>query len=60
MMDWADVIFVMELKHKQLLTQRFPVATANKHIVILDIEDHYRFGDEELVNILKTSLQDYL
>jgi len=60
LMDWADVIFVMERKHQQILKQRFPLTTANKSVIILDIDDHYRFGDQELIAILQTSLQDYL
>jgi len=60
MLDGADIIFVMERKHQQLLKQRFPFALANKLLQILDIEDNYQFGDEELICILKTSLADYL
>ncbi len=59
-MNWADVFFVMERKHQQILKQRFPRAIADKPLIMLDIEDHYRFGDEELISILKTALQDYL
>jgi predicted protein tyrosine phosphatase len=60
LMNWADVIFVMERKHQQILKQRFPRAIADKPLIMLDIEDNYRFGDEELISILKTALQDYL
>jgi predicted protein tyrosine phosphatase len=60
MIAWADVIFVMERKHLQILKQLFPEAIAGKPITILDIEDNYRFGDEELIAILKTLLTDYL
>jgi predicted protein tyrosine phosphatase len=60
MLDWADLIFVMERRHQQLLKQQFPFAIADKQIIILDIEDNYRFGNEELIGILKNSLADYL
>jgi predicted protein tyrosine phosphatase len=60
LIDWADTIFVMERKHKDLLKQRFPLAFADKEIIVLDIEDNYRFGDEELVGILKEALKGYL
>lgn len=57
---WADVLFVMQRRHKQLLKERFPLALVNKEVVVLEIEDDYRFGDEELVEILKEKLADYL
>jgi predicted protein tyrosine phosphatase len=50
----------MERRHQQLLKQQFPFAIADKQIIILDIEDNYRFGNEELIGILKNSLADYL
>jgi len=58
LISWAEVIFVMERKHKDLLIQQFSLA--NKQLIVLDIEDNYRFGDEELIMILKTALHDYL
>jgi predicted protein tyrosine phosphatase len=58
LIDWADMIFVMENKHKVLLKQRF--ALANKQLIVLDIEDNYRFGDAELIEIIKNALSDYL
>ncbi len=60
LIEWADVIFVMESKHKTLLKQRFVPAMANKQIIVLDIEDNYRFNDPELVEILKANLKEYI
>jgi predicted protein tyrosine phosphatase len=57
---WADVIFVMERKHNDLLTRYFSETIAGKTIINLDIEDDYLFGDEELISILKSSLHEYL
>ena len=57
---WADVVFVMERRHKQLLMERFPLSLVDKQLIVLGIEDDYRFGDEELVAILKEKLADYL
>jgi predicted protein tyrosine phosphatase len=58
MIDRADVIFVMERKHKQLLHQRFQLS--GKQLVILDIEDNYQLNDPELIEILRNVLSDYL
>jgi predicted protein tyrosine phosphatase len=46
LLNWADIIFVMERRHKALLKERFPQAIASKEIIVLDIKDNYQFGDE--------------
>jgi predicted protein tyrosine phosphatase len=58
MADWADVIFVMEQKHRAILESRFEVD--GKEIIVLDIPDEYQPGDAELVEILEEMLADYL
>jgi len=57
---WADVIFVMEQRHRDILKQQFPVQLKNKTLRVLDIEDNYRFNDPELVEIFTVCLADYL
>jgi predicted protein tyrosine phosphatase len=58
MIDWAGVIFVMERKHREMISKRF--LTAGNALVELGIEDNYPFGDIELIGILKSSLSGYL
>jgi predicted protein tyrosine phosphatase len=58
MIDWADVVFVMERKHLDILKQRFDFQ--DQTLIMLDIEDNYQFRDIELINILQTSLTGYL
>jgi len=60
LIDWADIIFVMEYKHKELLKQRFASSIANKQIIVLAIEDNYRLNDPELITLLKAGLNEYL
>jgi predicted protein tyrosine phosphatase len=60
LINWADIVFVMEQRHKQILKQNFWSAISKKTIVVLDIEDNYRFNDPELVVALKTALAQYL
>jgi predicted protein tyrosine phosphatase len=57
MIDWADIIFVMERKHQNIIKKRFHLAV--KPLIVLDIEDNYRFGDAELIEILTISLAEY-
>ena len=58
LIDWADVIYFMERRHRDIVTQHFSLA--GQKLVVLDIEDNYQFGDEELIAILKPCLSDYL
>jgi predicted protein tyrosine phosphatase len=58
MIDRADVVFVMERKHKDLLKQRFNIT--DKQFIVLHIEDNYQFNDPELIEILKDLLKSYL
>lgn len=57
---WADLILVMEKKHKIRLQENFPKEIEQKQIEILDIEDNYKFMDEELIDILKLSVESYI
>jgi protein-tyrosine phosphatase len=58
--NWADIIFVMEKKHKQRMLENFPLETEQKQIIILDIQDEYKFMDPELIDELKTKVMQYL
>lgn len=53
---WADVIFVMEEKHKARLQAGFRQALAGKPLHVLDIPDEYRYMDAELVGILQEAV----
>jgi predicted protein tyrosine phosphatase len=57
---WADLIFTMEKKHLQRMIDRFPGEMTNKEVVVLDIEDEYQFMDEELIEMIKVSVDPYL
>jgi predicted protein tyrosine phosphatase len=60
LVDWADLIFVMEKRHKQRLQEKFEDVLNLKHVVILDIEDNYQYMDDELIETLKVSVTPYL
>jgi predicted protein tyrosine phosphatase len=38
---WADVIIVMERRHRDIVRERYGAELAGKRLVVLDIEDHY-------------------
>jgi len=58
--NWADIIFVMEKKHKDRIEQRFAAVVDEKELIVLDIPDDYQFMDEELVDLIKLSVSAYL
>ncbi len=60
LITWADIIFVMEKKHKERLKQRFATVVDEKEVIVLDIPDDYQFMDEELVDLIKLSVSPYL
>jgi protein-tyrosine phosphatase len=58
--DWADLIFVMEKKHKQIIKEKFAESLSNKEIIILNIPDEYQYMDEELISEIKAKVSTYL
>ena len=57
---WADLIFVMEFKHKAQLKKRFREVLQLKTIHVLDIPDEYQYMDPELVHIIQEVVGRYL
>ena len=60
LLEWADLIFVMEKHHKQLLSQKYPSSLNGKQIIVLNIPDEYQYMDAELVNMLEIVVETYL
>ncbi|MEC0244430.1 protein tyrosine phosphatase [Paenibacillus chitinolyticus] len=56
---WADVIFVMEKKHKRRIEDKFGSVVRQKRVICLEIPDEYGFMDEELVELLESRVSDY-
>ena len=59
-LQWADLIFVMEKKHKARIVEKFPSICSQKKIVVLDIADEYQYMDDELIETLRASVEPYL
>ena len=51
--QWADIIFVMEKKHRNRLLARFTRLLEHKPVYILDIPDEYQYMDQELIEELE-------
>ena len=59
-LKWADIVIVMELKHRQRLLAGFPGEMRFKEVHVLDIPDEYKFMDPELVDVLRASVDPIL
>ncbi len=58
-LGWADVVVVMEKRHKERLQQKFPDPFAAKKCVGFFIADDYEFMDAALVEILREKMRKY-
>lgn len=57
LVEWANIVFVMEKNHKDAILQISP--EAKNKIVVLGIPDRYLKNDPELVEMLKDRLSPY-
>lgn len=57
---WADLVVVMERKHKTRITEVFAHLENLPRIESLDIPDEYEFMDEELVDLLQSGTETVL
>ena len=60
LVEWADVVFVMEKAQRNKLRKLFPDLYAKKAIVCLYVEDHYSYMESALVGLLRARLAQYL
>ena len=60
LLQWADLIFVMERAHRSKLSARFQPYLAGKRVVCLDIPDDYEFMDRELIELLRSKVPRHL
>ena len=58
-LGWADVIIVMEKRHKVRLRQKYPEALAAKPCVCLFISDNYEFMDPDLIELLREKMREH-
>ena len=53
LLEWADVIFVMERTHRNKLSKKFKAHLKEKRVICLDIPDQFEFMDPVLVRLLE-------
>lgn len=59
-MTWADVIFVMEKRHKQIIDEKFSLLEIQAPIIVLDIADEYQYMDAELIEEIESKVDSWL
>ena len=60
LVEWAQVIVVMERQHRTKVSKRFRKHVAGKRIVCLDIPDNYDFMQAELIALLEARAARFL
>lgn len=58
--EWADLLFVMERRHRSQLQRHFGSLLREKRLVVLSIPDDYDFMQKELVELLHQRVGPYL
>lgn len=60
LLEWADFVFVMEKRQRNMVRRRFPDLYQAKPIVCLYIPDHYDFMDPVLIALLREAVPRHL
>lgn len=60
LLEWAELIFVMERAHRNKLTKNFRPYLKHQRIICLDIPDEYEFMDPRLVRLFEKLVPPFL
>ena len=60
LVQWADIIFVMEKAHRNKLQKKFKGELKEARVICLDIPVEYEFMDEGLVRLLRAKVLRHL
>jgi predicted protein tyrosine phosphatase len=60
LIEWADLIFVMEKMHRRKLSGKFRAHLNRQRVICLDIPDEYEYMEPALVEILKKRVAPHL
>ena len=57
MLGWADIVVVMEKRHKERLRQKYSESLAERPCVCLFIPDGYEYMAEDLITLLQEKMR---
>ena len=60
LVEWADIVFVMEAVHRRRLNEPFASLLRSKRIMVLGIADEYDYMDQRLIAPLRTKVSQHL
>ena len=60
LIEWADVIFVMERSHRNKVSKKFKALLKGKRMICLDIPDEYDRMDPTLVRLLENKVSRHV
>jgi len=60
LIEWADIILVMEKAHRNKVSKKYKELLKNKRLIVLDIPDNYECMDPELIQLLKTKVSRHV
>jgi predicted protein tyrosine phosphatase len=58
--EWADLIVVMEPRHRSQLSKAYSRHLKNKRVVCIDVPDKYPFMDPALASLLEAKVGPFL
>lgn len=60
MIEAADMIFVMEARHREMLRRRFGPMLGTRPVIVLGIPDEYERDDPALIALLRERVPPFL
>ena len=60
LIEWADIILVMENMHRNKVSKKYKELLKNKRLIVLDIPDNYEYMDPQLIKLLKTKVSRHI
>jgi len=60
LIEWADIILVMEKTHRNKVSKKYKALLKNKRLIVLDIPDNYECMDPELIQLLKVKVSRHV
>jgi predicted protein tyrosine phosphatase len=60
LIEWADIVLVMEKSHRIKVSRKFRPLLKNKRLCVLDIPDDYDYMDPLLVRKLRNQVPQYV
>jgi len=60
LINWANIVFVMESKQRDFIVKLYPIESLSKEIVSLDIPDTYYYMEAQLIELIKSKVNSFL